>query len=279
MHNSPTTLWLTDTTLHININTCGIYTCDTSWSMHERIIPDYDLLYIAQGSGTFIIDNTSFTARPGDLFIIPPGIKHAATHNLNDLFTVWAMHFTAHIHGIWELPALLSLPPKLSLPPATPLPNLLKKAIIEQLDTSVYSNDAAQLYLRLVLIELTRMLQHHETGLLPLTASSQILIIAHFILQNRNRKFTLGELAKGMSMSSSLLQKTTQKYAGMSPLNLVNRIKINAAKISLKNKQQPITTTAYTLGYTDTAYFSRVFKKHTGMSPKQYQQEIHRITI
>jgi len=84
-------------------------------------------------------------------------------------------------------------------------------------------------------------------------------------------------MAQALSMSPSLLRKTVKQATGLSLLNLVNRVKTGAACDLLCNRSLSVSDTALRLGFGDEAYFSRVFKKHAGLSPKQYQLSMARL--
>ncbi|HOX08472.1 MAG TPA: AraC family ligand binding domain-containing protein, partial [Planctomycetota bacterium] len=47
-----------------------------AWRIRSRKLLDFLLVYIADGTGRFIIDGVEYDARPGDLFWIPPDTAH-----------------------------------------------------------------------------------------------------------------------------------------------------------------------------------------------------------
>lgn len=56
--------------------------------------------------------------------------------------------------------------------------------------------------------------------------------------------------------------------------NYIMKRKISAAKVMLKSNNT-ISEVAFTLGFSDSSHLSKVFKKYTGISPKQFQQKIN----
>ena len=48
-----------------------------TWSMHERIIFDYELLYVKEGEVLITVEDDRYLARPGDIFLFRPGRRHS----------------------------------------------------------------------------------------------------------------------------------------------------------------------------------------------------------
>lgn len=62
-----------------------------------------------------------------------------------------------------------------------------------------------------------------------------------------------------------------KKETGFSIIEYFNKLKIEEAKKLIVERADSLTEIALKLGFEDYNYFSRLFKKHTGYSPKQYQ--------
>ena len=56
----------------------------------------------------------------------------------------------------------------------------------------------------------------------------------------------------------------------------MQRVKIEAAKISLESSRENVNEVMYKVGYTDTKAFRTTFKKITGLSPVQYRNKYNR---
>ena len=59
----------------------------------------------------------------------------------------------------------------------------------------------------------------------------------------------------------------------MTPIKYLNELRIRNACQMLKNSNKNITEIAYDVGYSDSNYFSRVFKKVKGVSPSEYKEQ------
>ncbi len=83
---------------------------------------------------------------------------------------------------------------------------------------------------------------------------------------------TLSSLAERLGTSTRQLQRGFKARFGHSPLEHLIGIRLEQAKVLLEESDYPISKIAETVGYPDSYYFSRLFKKHCGMSPKSYRQ-------
>jgi AraC-like DNA-binding protein len=80
----------------------------------------------------------------------------------------------------------------------------------------------------------------------------------------------LAEFCRNIGSSPSHLGIEFKAYTGMTPYQYFINIKINKAKEFLQTKELSIKEIAFKLGFQDQYYFSRLFKKKTGMSPSQW---------
>ena len=72
-------------------------------------------------------------------------------------------------------------------------------------------------------------------------------------------------------MSTTSFYRFFKKELGMSPIEFILSEKVKCAKQLLKNPSIQISEVGYLSGFEDSNYFIRLFKKHEGITPKQYQ--------
>lgn len=92
-----------------------------------------------------------------------------------------------------------------------------------------------------------------------------------YILSHYAEKLTTAELAKKWYMSEWYFCKFFKSTTGQSPMNYINRTRIEKAAMLLKNTDESITNIAIKVGFNDVNYFSRMFKRFMNMSPTQYR--------
>lgn len=86
-----------------------------------------------------------------------------------------------------------------------------------------------------------------------------------------DQELTLAQLSQAMELSQSSLSTVFRQCTGHAPMDFFTRLKIKEA-CKLLRSDGYIYETAQQLGYQDPYYFSRVFKKVVGMSPRNYQK-------
>lgn len=84
--------------------------------------------------------------------------------------------------------------------------------------------------------------------------------------------FKITDLCEALNISRSGLHNKIKALTGLSTTNFVNYIKMQKAKELLENTDMYISEISYAIGIINTNYFSKVFKKKFGMSPKQYKE-------
>jgi DNA-binding response OmpR family regulator len=79
------------------------------------------------------------------------------------------------------------------------------------------------------------------------------------------------DLASYLGMSGDYLTYCFRKEVGMTPIAYLNRYRINQAKVLLAESDKNITEIAMSVGFSDSGYFSRVFRRQVGVSPDAYR--------
>lgn len=94
------------------------------------------------------------------------------------------------------------------------------------------------------------------------------------IEQNFASHWTVSQYAKALSISPTHLSRLTRATNGMSALRMIEARLMREARRNLAYTNLSISSIAYTLGFSDPAYFSRVFTKDAGISPKAFRLQI-----
>jgi AraC-like DNA-binding protein len=90
------------------------------------------------------------------------------------------------------------------------------------------------------------------------------------ILTNLDRELKMEELASECAVSLRQLQRIFKEEMDMSPGNFVVVLKMEQAAALLGTGKFNVSEVAWQLGYTDSSYFSRVFKKYHGVAPREW---------
>ncbi|MGU3376014.1 helix-turn-helix domain-containing protein [Chryseobacterium sp. M5A1_1a] len=99
---------------------------------------------------------------------------------------------------------------------------------------------------------------------------SRIGFVVDYIKRNLHQKLSIDSIAKLAYVSKSNFFKMFRDELGVSPNDFILQERINRAKELLAG-QNSIKETAFQTGFSDTNYFTRVFKQLVGVTPKSYQ--------
>lgn len=89
---------------------------------------------------------------------------------------------------------------------------------------------------------------------------------------------SLDEVVKASGLSKSRFIHLFKDLTGASPWKYILSLKVERAKELLAEEHLSVRDIAETLGFTDQLYFSRLFKKHTGLSPMAFRKDIKEST-
>lgn len=94
-----------------------------------------------------------------------------------------------------------------------------------------------------------------------------------YLHQNFNQQVSRGALAESVGVSDHYLTQIFHQEMGISPMECLTRLRIQKARELLRTTNDLVTLIAQQVGFDDPAYFSRVFRKITGISPQAYRKE------
>lgn len=98
--------------------------------------------------------------------------------------------------------------------------------------------------------------------------------------QMRSVEIDIESLAMELCMSKSTLRRKLNDLTGESPVNYITKIRVDYAKQLLKgNPDLTINEVGMRCGFSDQAYFSRIFKQQVGVSPLQYRKNLEVIRL
>lgn len=92
-----------------------------------------------------------------------------------------------------------------------------------------------------------------------------------FIDDHCLRRIRLDELAQLTGLSASHFSHSFKASTGVAPLEWQMRARLDRAKLMLLADEQPLTAIAADTGFADHAHFSRVFRRHEGMTPSRWR--------
>jgi len=252
---------------------------DYSISPHDHDF--YEMNIISSGSGTHTIENASFRVKPGDVFIIPPGVMHSyvETEHLNVYHILLRKSFieknrkeAEHIPGFLQLieiePFLrqnysdamfLHLSGSQMIELQSDLKIITDQSRLNQESLFPLKEHIAWKILYWFSFLLSEQLYHK-----PHTASAQTQAIfrtLEYIHQNYGEKITIDELCKISFLSRSTFLRNFQSICGCTPLQYLTGYRKKQAIERLEQNELSKTEIAHACGFYDLSHMMRILKK------------------
>ena len=109
----------------------------------------------------------------------------------------------------------------------------------------------------------------------PLDSGAQYVMDAiKFIQFNYSHNIGVDDIASAVGVSRSHLYRVFMSNTGLSPIDYLTNFRIDEACALLEKTNLSVAEIAYSVGFFDQFYFSRVFKKSKGMPPSKYIEKL-----
>ena len=88
-----------------------------------------------------------------------------------------------------------------------------------------------------------------------------------------NAELKIDDLANAVNMGRTVFYNKVKTIVGMSPVELLRHIRIQHAEDMIAKSNEPFSQIAYAVGFSDSRYFGKCFKKQTGLTPSEYRDQ------
>ena len=250
----------------LQIEACHFYGIHQRFPSHFHT--HYVIGYLENGSRRLWCDNHQYTISHGHILLFHPENNHSCVA-LNAMpFHYWALHIE---------PKILSYYTQLYSGRTGEL--VFKQPVIQQRETAciiqalciaMIENSPQKFALWQSLInKILRYCAQERTVSPPPTARVQR--VCSLIQSHYPEKLTLEDFLSAANCKKTSLQQQFSRELGMPPHQYLRNVRLNAAKVLLKQGISPLHTAAMT-GFFDQSHFTHSWKETTGFTPGQYQK-------
>ncbi len=251
----------------------------SSYHSHSNI----EIAYILSGTGRYLVDGVNYDVKQGDLLICNPGVMHQSIvtnpsdQTLEFVVGLTDIHFLNMPENTIELPGgvhLLSLNSEYKREISRCCYEIMEENVSTQ--PGRYYLIQAQMMKILILIFRTIVgTNTHESVSMAFESYSKGYVvkkIVQYLNENYSQHISLDQIAHNMYLSPVYISKIFKEKTGDSPINYLIKIRLNKAREMLKEDKGSIKTIASLVGYDDVYHFSKLFKKHYGISPLNFRK-------
>ena len=217
----------------------------------------YEIVYYVRGSGETIINGCSYKYGEGTFSIILPNNYHSEKHEekteviyinfdcTNLLFELLnGVYFDSYSKTIF---------------------NLMEKMKKEIITKDIFYEYKLELLIQELLLEYKRIIDNKNIK------NEWLDYVVTFIDENYNNGISMETLAELSGYSYHRFRHLFKEKIGLSPIAYILSKKIEHSKQRLTNSDLSITEISNICGFSNSSQFSNLFKKYTGLSPREYR--------
>ncbi|MDR0583424.1 MAG: AraC family transcriptional regulator [Treponema sp.] len=234
-----------------------------------RVLPEFQIIYISQGSGILRIERKAGQVKPGSVIFVLPGQRHFYEPSPETGWTEYWVGFNGSFFT-----------------------SLMQKGIINK------NHCYLEIGLHDYIIEMFESIFDEVSAQRPLyqikTCSLIMGLVAELLVYERRKdqgdryqKITekakylmesniygaidIAGISRQLNLSESRFNTIFRNYTAITPYQYFIHLKINRAKKMLEDSDILIKEVADNLGFEDQYYFSRLFKQKTGIAPSEWK--------
>ncbi len=268
-----------------------------------RMLYDYEIYYVVEGEIEVITEDNSILLNAGDLHVMRP-LKWHQRLAKSSVIKYYNIHFDFFLFdGVNDFSTYdeYVLPIRKHEKKVEPNISLSNRPIFEPIGINLPFKITVQNGAKYLLL-LSKLLEHFKNQKLEnelLLKADMLTLFAYLMQENSqitssknvknnsitqftqvlsgayNEKIYIGELAEQSGLSPAQMRKIFHKVNGVSPREYLISKRINEAKYFLEEGKLSVSEIAEKVGYENVNYFSRIFKKKTGMSPTEYRSSLY----
>lgn len=279
------------------------YEPSCSYVQRERVLYDYEFMYVMDGSVEMHYDGAAYELHKSDLFFFQPNVKNFSVIEYEKHFRTHCIHFdwmppapeddfTAeefYLHSILSPDYCLKAEKLKKRPIYRPIdfqiPTHIKELPYEKFATLfsqcyysfIQNQPASKLRLKSLFLEIIAeltVLYHPNNNTDTWLPHPKIIYAIEYIKANYNQPLTTPLLAARYGLSPKYFGALFKSVTGMSVNDFILDLRVNAAKEMLMGTSMTIDEIAREIGFNNAFYFSKCFKDKEKLPPSKYRNMI-----
>lgn len=241
----------------------------------QEPISQYVFIYCTEGSGWFQVESERYAVEKDQYFILPAHVPHCYGADEQNPWTIYWVHFKGKLAGEYA---------KNCLKPVDIRPNAYSRigerlSLFEEIYHTLEMGYGREnlMYACSVFYHFLgslRYVQQYRSAVEQEADDGDLVAAAiHYMKENVEKKLTLKKLAEHIGYSASHFSALFHARTGYSPLSYFNQLKVQQACRLLDFSNMKINQICYKMGIDDCYYFSRLFTKVMGVSPREYKKQ------
>ena len=245
----------------------------------------FEVLYLLKGSGYHVIDGNKYEIKPPCVFFMSPGQAHKLelSHDIEGFIFIFTSDFyllnRSNQNSLIEFPFFYTIhqdnPPLLLETEGDIrfLENLFRQGIAEISRPGDYFQEMLRSILDLILTTCAARYQVSENMLNK--GKGQILVkrFFHLVEENHQKNLSLSDYSRMIGVTPNHLTQIMKLLTGKTSSQIIKAKQLLEIKRLLVHTNLSVSEIANQLNFEDQSYFTKFFKRETGITPIQYRSD------
>jgi AraC-like DNA-binding protein/mannose-6-phosphate isomerase-like protein (cupin superfamily) len=245
----------------------------------------FEVLFLQKGSGYHVIDGNNYDIKPPCVFFLSPGQAHKLelSHDIEGYIFIFTSDFyllnRRNQNSLIEFPFFYTIhqdnPPLLLTNRADVgfLETLFRQSIAETMQPGKFTPDLLRSILDLILTTCAARYQGNEH--LQNKGKGLILVkqFFHLLEENHLKNLSLNDYAEMIGVTPNHLTQTVKTLTGKTSSQIIKAKQLLEIKRLLVHTNLTVSEIANQLNFEDQSYFTKFFKRETGITPVQFRND------
>ncbi|WP_342558258.1 AraC family transcriptional regulator [Metasolibacillus sp. FSL K6-0083] len=257
----------------IDINNCYL-------SPHRKIpatlLPTSSFIFIRRGNAQLLLDEQVFSVHAVQLFHAGPN-SWIEWHTGKEPVEYIILTYEAHINS--NLPSEIGSPFDVIYRIFPSNPAILHDILGKMLELIKEKKSIAKFQIKSLFYQwVSQVLEQKQISTEQINVSSPIPLVTRameYMLEHYAEPISLDSLATAMNCSSGHLSNRFKQVLDRGPIDCLIHLRMKKASRLMAETPMSLRSIATATGYQDVYYFSKAFKKHTGISPSVFRKRIN----
>lgn len=240
---------------------------------HESI-GEHVLIYCVDGTGWYETEGERHTVTANHFFVLPAGKPHVYGADDSNPWTIYWVHFSGSHADIYAAGAQHPQEIKPNMRSRINYRNQIFEEIFNTLYNG-YSRESLRYVSSLLHYYLASMryINSYRQAEKQSNSDSMVTAAIHYMQENIEKRLTLQDIAQYTGYSPTHFSALFRQHTGDSPIGYFNRLKIEMSCQMLSETDMHINQICHKVGIPDCYYFSRLFRRIKGITPRQYRTQ------
>ncbi|MDF2961965.1 MAG: AraC family transcriptional regulator [Paenibacillus sp.] len=255
----------------------GWYVCSPAYTVDRSFFYAYQLKFVVRGSGYLMGQDRKYKLKPNDIFFLDLSGQHNYYADPEDPWELLWVRFGGHQAADYFAMLGCSEQPVSQVRHSEAVRSMFRELYELFQMRPVGMEVAASALITRILSEMVIAKMEQDAVLSPHVSSEypkEVLQAIDYIENQNQSAIKLTEIADSVHLSQYYFSRIFKRSTGYSVLEYINKYRLTRSKQLLASSKLGTGEIAQRVGFCSQSYFTKIFKTHEGMTPKDYRKYV-----